>query len=101
MTENNEQRHFHRIFYQAQVTLNDESTQWPCELIDISLHGCLLRFDKDWVQNNLETRVIIIMPEPSRPKRVMVFFSGIKRPICLPPITCRFASGSLTLLFNS
>lgn len=55
MTENNEQRHFHRIFYQAQVTLNDESNQWPCELIDISLHGCLLRFDKDWVQNNLET----------------------------------------------
>jgi len=55
MTENNEQRHFHRIFYQAQVILSNESTQWPCELIDISLHGCLLRFDKHWVQNNLDT----------------------------------------------
>ncbi len=54
MSENNEQRHFHRIFYKSQVTLSHESMQWPCELIDISLHGCLLRFDKAWEQNNLE-----------------------------------------------
>ncbi len=55
MSQDNEQRHFHRIFYQSQATLSDESTQWPCELIDISLHGCLLHFDKAWQQNNLET----------------------------------------------
>jgi len=55
MSKDNEQRHFHRIFYKSQVTLSHESTQWPCELIDISLHGCLLRFDKAWEQHNLET----------------------------------------------
>ncbi|MCF7971724.1 MAG: PilZ domain-containing protein [Methylococcaceae bacterium] len=55
MSRNNEQRHFHRIFYNSQVTLSHESTQWPCELIDISLHGCLLRFNKAWEQSNLET----------------------------------------------
>jgi len=54
MSEDNEQRHFHRIFYKKKVTLSHESMQWPCELIDISLHGCLLRFDKAWEQNNLE-----------------------------------------------
>ncbi|MBE0470096.1 MAG: PilZ domain-containing protein [Methyloprofundus sp.] len=55
MSKDNEQRHFHRIFYKSQVTLSHESTQWPCQLIDISLHGCLLRFDKAWQQNNLES----------------------------------------------
>jgi len=54
MSEDNEQRHFHRIFYKSQATLSHESTQWPCELIDISLQGCLLRFDKAWEQTNLE-----------------------------------------------
>ena len=44
----NDKRHFHRIFYDANITLSNESTTLPCKLIDISLKGCLLRFDTDW-----------------------------------------------------
>lgn len=43
-----DKRHFHRIFYNSNVTLSNESTAFPCELVDISLKGCLLRFDADW-----------------------------------------------------
>ncbi|MCK5830097.1 MAG: PilZ domain-containing protein [Methylococcales bacterium] len=43
-----DKRHFHRIFYNADITLSNESTIINCKLIDISLKGCLLRFDTDW-----------------------------------------------------
>lgn len=45
---NNDKRHFHRIFYNADITLSNESVTLSCKLIDISLKGCLLRFDTDW-----------------------------------------------------
>jgi len=54
MNQANEQRQFHRIFYNTQATLSHESTQWTCELIDISLHGCLLRFQDAWESQDLE-----------------------------------------------
>lgn len=41
-------RHFHRIFYDADITISHESTALPCKLIDISLKGCLLYFDDTW-----------------------------------------------------
>jgi len=43
-------RHFHRIFYNADVTLNSEVGTTPCKLIDISLKGCLLRFEHPWTE---------------------------------------------------
>ncbi len=46
--KSNEKRHFHRIFYNSIVTLSSESKTLSCQLIDISLKGCLLRFDKPW-----------------------------------------------------
>lgn len=55
MTQANEQRQFHRIFYNSTVTLSLETEQWSCQLIDISLHGCLLRFDSAWQQKDLES----------------------------------------------
>lgn len=33
----NDKRHFHRIFFNSDVTLNNESTILPCKLVDISL----------------------------------------------------------------
>ena len=49
MTDNNnDNRHFHRIFYNADVTLNYEAITLPCKLIDISLKGCLLQFNEPW-----------------------------------------------------
>ena len=45
----NDKRHFHRIFYNSDVTLRGDSlTPLPCKLVDISLKGCLLRFDEPW-----------------------------------------------------
>lgn len=44
----NEKRNFHRIFYNADVTLTAESNTLPCKLVDISLKGCLLKFDSPW-----------------------------------------------------
>lgn len=43
-----EKRHFHRIFYNANVTLSSEDHTQPCKLIDISLKGCLLKFETPW-----------------------------------------------------
>lgn len=54
MTElSNDKRRFHRIFYNADVTLASESETQTCKLIDISLKGCLLKFETPWA-NNLE-----------------------------------------------
>ncbi len=44
----NDKRHFHRIFFNSDVTLSNQSTNLPCKLVDISLKGCLLQFDKNW-----------------------------------------------------
>ncbi len=44
----NDKRHYHRIFYNSDVTLISESGTLPCKLIDISLKGCLLHFDQPW-----------------------------------------------------
>jgi len=44
----NDKRHFHRIFYNANVSLTNETNSQPCQLVDISLKGCLLKFDTPW-----------------------------------------------------
>ena len=49
--ENNDNRHFHRILYTAEATLNCEEKTWNCEIIDLSLKGCLLRFNFPWEEN--------------------------------------------------
>jgi len=51
MTEiTNDKRHFHRIFYNADATLSNDSDSQAqsCKLIDISLKGCLLKFESPW-----------------------------------------------------
>ena len=53
-TENKkDQRAYHRIFYRADAILRCEDKTWNCQIIDISLKGCLLRFDVPW-QEDLE-----------------------------------------------
>jgi len=46
MSDTEHKRKFHRIFYKMPVNLSLDEQQWGCELIDISLHGCLLRLKK-------------------------------------------------------
>ncbi len=50
MTDNyKDKRKFHRIFYKADVQLCSETgSRQSCELTDISLKGCLLRFESPW-----------------------------------------------------
>lgn len=46
-THNN--RHFHRIFYNAEAKLTDGERTYPCAIIDLSLKGCLLNVDPAWL----------------------------------------------------
>jgi len=46
-----EKRHFHRIFYNSDVTLSNDSDTYPCQLVDLSLQGCLLRFSTPWTHS--------------------------------------------------
>jgi len=49
--ENNDNRHFHRILFTAEAILSCEEKTWDCEIIDLSLKGCLLRFMIPWEEN--------------------------------------------------
>ena len=48
---NKDQRAYHRIFYSADALLSCEDKTWDCQVVDISLKGCLLRFDAPWQQD--------------------------------------------------
>ncbi len=45
-----DQRNFHRIFYRATATITSDSNVYPCELIDLSLKGCLIKFEQLWAE---------------------------------------------------
>jgi hypothetical protein len=44
MSKENEKRHFHRIFYKAEANIYADGQVWDCEVLDLSLNGCLLHF---------------------------------------------------------
>ena len=50
--ENNDNRHFHRILYTAEASLTCEEKAWNCEIIDLSLKGCLLGFQSSWEEDS-------------------------------------------------
>jgi len=50
MPINKHKRHFHRIFFDSYVTLNNDTDIFTAHLVDISIHGCLLSFDKPWTE---------------------------------------------------
>jgi len=52
MDKNEDKRHFHRILYAADATLTGSELNTPCRVIDLSLKGCLLRFDSTWTENS-------------------------------------------------
>lgn len=45
-------RHFHRIFYTADALLSTHDQTWACQVVDLSLKGCLLRFDFPWQEDS-------------------------------------------------
>lgn len=50
-----EKRHYQRILYNAEAVLSDGDNRTVCKVIDISLKGCLLDFEKPWPGNHLNT----------------------------------------------
>lgn len=51
MIEENEKRHFHRIFYNAKANLSTKEQVWDCDILDLSLNGCLLRLPSPWQED--------------------------------------------------
>lgn len=59
--ENNDNRHFHRIHFAGKATLSCEGRTWDCEIIDLCLKGCLLRFEFPW-EDDLEKIYTLSLP---------------------------------------
>lgn len=51
LDQSDEKHRFHRIFYGANAQLTSDDKVWPCQIIDISLNGCLLRMESTWQQD--------------------------------------------------
>lgn len=49
--EINDNRHFHRIHFAEAATLSSEDKTWRCEIIDLSLNGCLLQLETPFDDN--------------------------------------------------
>lgn len=54
----NDKRRFHRIFYHALATVTTDTTVYPCEIMDLSLKGCLVRFDQPWTPDPDKTCIL-------------------------------------------
>lgn len=50
MLRENEKRQFHRILYTAKANLSANEQVWDCDVLDLSLNGCLLHFTSPWQQ---------------------------------------------------
>ncbi len=74
MSDINNKRHFHRIFYNAEATLNSETHSLSCKIIDISLKGCLVRFNSAWTEplENIYTLKLQLSDEISIEMQVSV-----------------------------
>lgn len=55
-----ERRRFQRIFYNAHAELQGDEFTLACRLIDISLNGCLLEFDKPWSAGGENSYTLIL-----------------------------------------
>lgn len=45
---------FQKLLIHVPATLSNEDSEWPCEIIDLSLYGSLLLFKNTWEQHNIE-----------------------------------------------
>lgn len=71
MKPDNDRQQFHAIFDNALALINHEDNEFSCELIDISLHGCLLNFKDTWEQHNLEALYSLTLQLSDTPPIVM------------------------------
>ncbi len=56
-----ERNHYQRLFTNMRSLLSHENKEWPCEIVDISLHGCLLSFESTWENQNIEAIYTLTM----------------------------------------
>lgn len=47
-SKDNEQRHYHRVYFRNDADIALGLTHHHCEIKDLSLQGCLLKFDHAW-----------------------------------------------------
>lgn len=59
------------LFNNALIILSLEDIEYPCELIDLSLQGCLLCFQDTWEQHNLEAIYALTLQLPDTSPIVM------------------------------
>ncbi len=71
-TESNDNRHFHRIHFAGEATLSCDEKTWCCEIIDLSLKGCLLQLDAPFEENTEKLYTLTIeLSEETRIKMVL------------------------------
>ncbi|MGR9114258.1 MAG: PilZ domain-containing protein [Gammaproteobacteria bacterium] len=60
-----DKRAYHRIFYDAGSLLTCDGNAWPCQIVDLSLKGCMLRFDSPWQEDpeKIYTLTLILSDE--------------------------------------
>lgn len=53
-------RHFHRIVFKTDAILTGNGKTWSCTILDLSLKGCLLRFEQVWLEDETQTFLLAI-----------------------------------------
>lgn len=65
---NNERRNFHRVIFDAPITLTQGDQQWQAQLIDISLKGALVSQPDGFpAQSGVETQIDIQFNDVEQP----------------------------------
>ncbi len=55
-----DRRRFHRVLHDARARVFSAEGEWPCQLHDLSLKGCLLVANTDWQLNPRQTYQVSI-----------------------------------------
>ncbi|MBT3812229.1 MAG: PilZ domain-containing protein [Gammaproteobacteria bacterium] len=71
MKPDNHLQQFHSLFSHALALLSHDDIEYSCELIDISLHGCLLEFKDAWEAHNLDSLYTLSLKLPDTSAIVM------------------------------
>ena len=55
---------YQKLLAPARAIITCDNINLPCEIIDISLNGCLLRFKTTWEQHNIEAIYTLTIHPP-------------------------------------
>ncbi len=60
MGDTQDKRQFHRVVHDARATVFGPGQDWPCQVHDLSLKGCLLEAGEDWQLDPAQTYKVSI-----------------------------------------